>query len=72
MSWRNTHHDSQGHPISAGLRVAFNRSGDVVPGIVLDVHPSHIKIKSIAASGGHPEGHISRVKNGRSVLVLFL
>lgn len=70
MSWRRTDHDSQGTPISAGLRVAFNRCGDVVPGIVLDVHPRHIKIKSVTASGGYPEGHISRVKNSRGVLVL--
>lgn len=61
--------DSQGREIKEGDRVAYNLSGDVVPGVVIGISPGHIKIRCESARYVR-RGHISRVKNSRGVMVL--
>lgn len=63
--------DSRGKEIRTGQRVAFNQSGDVVAGRVVAVSLKHIKIECERGGGSYtPWGHISRVRNGRSILIL--
>lgn len=64
------HEDSRGTPIRAGQLVAYNRSGDVIAGTVLDVHPGHIKIRPQPEHTISYGSNVSRVKRGRSILVL--
>ncbi len=65
------HRDSQSVLIREGDRVAYNLSGDVVPGVVIDTScASHVKIRLVQKGAGFKSGHISRVKNARSILVL--
>lgn len=61
--------DSRGTPILPGVKVAYNRSGDVVTGIVEKVTPSQI---TITRDEGFNYGgsRTSRVKRGQSCLVL--
>jgi hypothetical protein len=61
--------DSKGTPILPGVKVAYNRSGDVVTGIVEKVTPSQI---TITRDEGFNYGgsRTSRVKRGQSCLVL--
>jgi hypothetical protein len=60
--------DSQGTVIRPGQKVAYNRSGDVVPGEVINVQNSHVKILAEDRRAHYPK--VSKVKNGRSILVL--
>lgn len=63
--------DSRKREIRPGQRVAYNMSGNIALGEVLDVQRSHVKIQQIA--GGytpHRGPHISRVKNGGSIMIL--
>jgi hypothetical protein len=61
--------DSQGTVIRQGQKVAYNRSGDVVPGEVIEVRDSHIKILADDRIGRfHPK--VSKVRRGVSILVL--
>jgi hypothetical protein len=70
--------DRRGVPITKGAKVAYNMSGDVVPGEVVQVCSGHVKIKLLLASkygsaAVHripPKPHISQVKRPGSVLVL--
>jgi hypothetical protein len=62
--------DSAGTRIEVGQKVAYNCSGNVVGGEVVDVHPGHTKIKATGGATYPRAGHISRVKNSRSILVL--
>lgn len=62
--------DSRGKALRAGQRVAYNLSGNVALGEIVDVQPSHIKISRIAGGYQMPDGHISRVRNGGSIMVL--
>lgn len=63
--------DSRRVPLRVGQRVAYNRSGDVVEGIIVDVHPGHCKIMAHADfMQGRNDMVPSRVKNERSILVL--
>ncbi len=61
------HCDSQGREIEVGQRVAYNMSGQVVPGVVLDVQWGHIKVS--CESRNH-SAHVSRVRNPLSIMVL--
>lgn len=69
---RFPHRDSRGVEIKNGQRVAYNRSGDVIEGTILDASSSgHIKVtpgEDFRASFGAPK--FSRVRHGRSILVL--
>lgn len=67
--------DSRGTEIRRGQNVAYNLSGDVALGLVVDVLPKHVKIEWLA--GGYARaGHISKCKaygmtgQVRQVLVL--
>ena len=62
--------DSRGVRIEVGQKVAYNCSGNVVAGTVVDVQPSHTKIKAWGGATYPREGHISRVKNSRSIFVI--
>ncbi len=61
-------YDSQGREIEVGQRVAYNMSGQVVPGVVLAIHPGHIKIRCESTQNRRPD--TSRVKNSRGIMVL--
>lgn len=61
------HRDRRGVVIEPDQLVAFNRSGDVVIGRVLDVQPSHTKIKALDQTR---TGRFSRVRRGGSIAVL--
>jgi hypothetical protein len=60
--------DSRGVVFSIGDRVAYNRSGDVVEGIVVGITRSEVRIQP------HPDfvrsDHVSRVRNFQGILVL--
>lgn len=74
--------DSQGVVLKAGQRVAYNMSGQVVPGILQAVGDiitvqydgRHIERRHWQTNkllGYQPQyGHVSRVRNGTSLLVL--
>jgi hypothetical protein len=65
--------DSRGTEITRGARVAYNQSGQVVPGVVLDpgepkrVSQWHVVYRIRIEND---LGHVSVVKNANSVLVL--
>lgn len=77
-----TPHDVRDTPISNGARVAYNLSGYVAEGRVLSVaakpNPRQwgdawlytFKIELQHAAYGHGKGHVSKVKDRRSILVL--
>ena len=65
-----THKDSQGVVIQIGAHVAYNRSGNVCPGEVIDLHPGHIKIRPMDRRSGYYIPKVSKVKHGSSILVL--
>jgi hypothetical protein len=64
--------DSRGRLLAVGQRVAYNRSGNVAEGKIIDIQWSHIKIEP------HPDYvrncqrglPYSRVKNSLSIMVL--
>jgi hypothetical protein len=61
--------DKRGSLIEVGAKVAYNLSGDVAIGeIVKDTAPFQVMLTHRAA--GMPAGHISRVRNIGSLLVL--
>jgi hypothetical protein len=62
--------DKRGSLIEIGSKVAFNLSGDVAIGEIVkcDTRPFHIMLSHRAA--GMPAGHISRVRNVGSLIVL--
>jgi hypothetical protein len=63
--------DVRGVEITPGCKVAYNLGGDVVPGEVMGVTHGQCKIKCEATERYYfKPGHISRVKNPRSILVL--
>jgi hypothetical protein len=62
--------DSAGVEIEVGQRVAYNCSGNVVAGEVVDAQPGHTKIRAEGGACYPRKGHISRVRNSRSILVL--
>lgn len=60
--------DSRGNPITVGARVAYNLSGDVAYGEVMRVSTV---VRILALSGYYAgRGHVSTVRNPRSVMVL--
>lgn len=70
--------DSRGTPIEEGRKVAFNLSGQVALGTIMlagegggSPYRRNIRVKLDHACAGHPAGHISRVRNQASVLVLM-
>ena len=69
--------DNQGREIVPGLEVAFNISGQLARGRVVEIKPSgsyykkaNIKIHLLHKAAGKREGHISTVTNPLNVLVL--
>lgn len=66
--------DSQGVPLREGQAVAYNRSGDVIPGKIQRVASSSRIIIEYGSSDAHlyvtPTYKVSIVKNPRSILVL--
>jgi hypothetical protein len=74
-----TDFDNRGTVPQLGNRVAFNISGQVAKGIVKDIRPSarygrvgktyHVELEHAAA--GMPRGHVSKVRDATSLLVLF-
>ena len=77
MAYTRIHKDSQGRELEVGQKVAYNRSGDVVPGeitflgaeitiLCLSKNAYSYSIQS-KKNGGRI---VSRVRNGTSVLVL--
>lgn len=75
--------DARGTQIIEGARVAYNLSGDVAVGVVVRMpgkqgqHPrwghyvgGPITIELTHNAAGMSKGHLSKVKNPRSVLVL--
>jgi hypothetical protein len=74
--YKRVHKDSQGRILEVGQKVAYNRSGDVVPGEITFLG-SEIRILCLGKNtysysqqvqAGKPI--VSRVRNGTSVLVL--
>jgi hypothetical protein len=66
------HRDSQGTPLRVGQRVAYNMSGDVVPGEIVRIS-TRISILHTGRPVGLYHGkddHISKVRNSSSILVL--
>jgi hypothetical protein len=68
--------DNRGEPVVPGHTVAYNLSGEVAVGEVVEVpadtrpYKRRIRIRLAHRAAGHPEGHVSRVNNEKSVLVL--
>lgn len=63
--------DCRGTQITEGAKVAYNYSGDVVPGEVVGLTPGHVKIRLGRSAQYSGSGrHISKVKRPRSILVL--
>lgn len=66
------HRDSTGRPLEVGQFVAYNMSGDVVPGEIVGLVPSAIKIWYLGDRryGASKDPHVSKVRSGRSVLII--
>lgn len=64
--------DARDTPITVGAEVFYNLSGDAAKGRVVATPPSEniFKIELLFPVGGMPTGHISKVKNSNSILVL--
>lgn len=62
--------DSRGTVIEPGQRVAYNLSGQVGEGVVQAVRGGTTSIELLDRCAGMPPGHISKVKNSCSILVL--
>ena len=70
--------DNRGTPITSGQTVAYNLSGEVALGDIIAVGESYrswgieplIKVRLAHSAGGHPAGHVSKVRNAKNVLVL--
>jgi hypothetical protein len=62
--------DVRGADLVPGARVAYNISGDVALGTIIDAKPGHFKIELLHDAAGMPALHVSRVRNARSILVL--
>ena len=67
---RNPLRDSRGTEIEVGQRVAYNLSGQVAEGDIVSTKGWTIGIKLIDCCAGMDPGHISKVKNPTSILVL--
>jgi hypothetical protein len=61
--------DVRGTELRPGQKCAYNMSGDLALGKILDVQHGHVKILRLAG-GFEKLGHISKVKNRRSIMVL--
>lgn len=63
------HRDSQGTLLEIGQQVAYNLSGEVVPGEVVRLNQAsiHIICKNRVWK---PNGKVSKVRGGRSILVI--
>lgn len=65
------HRDSRGYELKPGQRVAYNRSGDVIEGTILDVScASHIKVEPHRDFRRNYASTFSKVRHGRSVMIL--
>lgn len=76
--WRARHCDTNGTEIEAGQTVAYNKEGKVVMGNVIRVgektkyayHEPVFEIEMLSDHAGHKRGHISKVNNSTSILVI--
>lgn len=66
---KSRHKDSQGRLLEIDQVVAYNMSGNVVPGQIVGFSPGHIKVWYRGPSK-YWEDHVSQVRNGRSMLIL--
>lgn len=64
-----THYDSSGRALTEGAEVAFNRSGDVIRGKIVGLG-ADIRIDPLPPARRNYSGQPSRVRHGRSTLVL--
>lgn len=68
------HKDSQRRAIREGHLVAYNMSGQVVPGEVLDVSGQVIKViykgRDFPGNPIKADAHVSKVRDGSSMLIL--
>jgi hypothetical protein len=83
MPYQRVHKDSQGRELAVGQKVAYNMSGDVVPGEITNLgaeirilYKGNLKFYDYDYSNGYPptkteqKPRVSRVRNGTSVLLL--
>lgn len=63
--------DSRGTRITPGARVAYNRSGDVIEGVVERIAPNTVIVRPLPEFVWRgPADPVSRVRNPRGILVL--
>lgn len=70
MTWGRRWVDTRGTEITENSIVAYNLSGDVAMGVVLQAGPSRAKIRLDHDAAGMKRGHISTVKRPSSIFVI--